>query len=37
LDHFDQMSLGAIDNLIADLRVHRSLMGGCSYVDLAMR
>jgi hypothetical protein len=31
------MSLGAIDNVIADLRKLRSLMGGCSDVDLAMR
>jgi hypothetical protein len=36
LDHFDRMSLGAIDNVIADLRTLRSLMGRCPDIDLAI-
>jgi hypothetical protein len=33
---FDQMSHGAIDGVIADLRTLRSLMGQCSDIDLAI-
>ncbi len=36
LDPFDRMSLGAIDNMIDDLRTLRTLMGRCSDIDLAI-
>jgi hypothetical protein len=36
VDHFDRISLGAVDNIISDLRTLRSLMGRCSDVDLAI-
>lgn len=36
VDHFDQMSIGTIDNVLADLRTLRSLMARCPDIDLAI-
>jgi hypothetical protein len=36
VDHSDQMSIGAIDNVIADLRTLRSIMVGYPDIDLAI-
>jgi hypothetical protein len=35
-DRFDQMSLDAIDNVIADLNTLRSLVGRCSDINVAI-
>lgn len=36
VDYYDRMTLGAIDNVIADLRTLRFLMGRCDDIDLAI-